>query len=222
MGAALAVAIDGPVAAGKTVVGTLVARRLGYRFLDTGSMYRAVTCVAIDRGIDLNDAPLLSTLANAVDLRLESTNGGERLTADGRDLTGELRTAEVERGVSLVARVSGVRRALVSQQRRIAEDGRIVMAGRDIGTVVLPDAPVKVYLNASAEVRARRRHEDLVAQGTDAEPDQVLNDLARRDKIDSERSDSPLRPAADAITIDTDDQGIEQLADRILDLVKRD
>lgn len=217
-----AIAIDGPVAAGKTAVGGLVARRLGYRFLDTGSMYRAVTRVALDRGVDLDDAPVLTALARRLRLRLESVDGEGRLTADGRDVTDELRTSEVERGVSLVARVSGVRHALVAQQRQIASDGPIVMAGRDIGTVVLPDAAVKVYLTASAEVRARRRHADMVAQGATSDQAHVLEELARRDKIDSERSDSPLRPAEDAILIDTDDLGIEQLTDRIVDLIQRD
>ena len=164
----------------------------------------------------------LTALARRLRLRLESVDGEGRLTADGRDVTDELRTSEVERGVSLVARVSGVRRALVAQQRQIASDGPIVMAGRDIGTVVLPDTPVKVYLTASAEVRARRRHADMVAQGATSDQAHVLEELARRDKIDSERSDSPLRPAEDAILIDTDDLGIEQLTDRIVDLIQRD
>ncbi len=217
----LAIAIDGPVASGKTAVGRLVARRLGLRFLDTGSMYRAVTRVASDTGVDLNDADALTALAERLDLRLSFIDGADRLTADGADVTDGLRTPDVERGVSLVARVPGVRRSLVAQQRRMAADGPVVMAGRDIGTVVMPDAPVKVYLNASARVRAGRRRRDMVADGSEADERQVLEGLIRRDKIDSERADSPLRPARDAVIMDTDDLGIEHVADKIVDLVER-
>ena len=128
----------------------------------------------------------------------------------------------MERGVSLVARVPGVRRSLVAQQRRMAAAGPLVMAGRDIGTVVLPDAPVKVYLNASAPVRARRRRGDMESGGSEADERQVLEGLIRRDKIDSGRADSPLRPAEDATIIDTDDLRIEHVADKIVDLVERD
>ena len=218
----LAIAIDGPVASGKTAVGRLVARRLGLRFLDTGSMYRAVTRVALDRCIDLNDGDALTALAERLDLRLSFAHGADRLTADGTDVTDGLRTPGVERGVSLVARVPGVRRSLVAQQRRMAADGPLVMAGRDIGTVVMPDAPVKVYLNASARVRATRRRGDLAAGGSEADERRVLEDLTRRDKIDSERSDSPLRPARDAVIMDTDDLRIEHVADKIVDLVECD
>ena len=218
----LAIAIDGPVASGKTAVGRLVARRLGLRFLDTGSMYRAVTRVALDRCIDLNDGDALTALAERLDLRLSFAHGADRLTADGTDVTDGLKTPDVERGVSLVARVPGVRRSLVAQQRRMAADGPLVMAGRDIGTVVMPDAPVKVYLNASARLRATRRRGDLAAGGSEPDERRVLEDLTRRDKIDSERSDSPLRPARDAVIMDTDDLRIEHVADKIVDLVECD
>ena len=221
MGKPLAIAIDGPVASGKTAVGRLVARRLGMRFLDTGSMYRAVTRVALDRGVDLDDAEALTGLAERLDIRVSFTGGSDRLTADGADVTDGLRTPDVERGVSLVSRVPGVRRSLVAQQRRIAADGPIVMAGRDIGTVVLTDAPVKVYLDASARVRAKRRRSDPEDAGSEADERQVLESLIRRDKIDSERADSPLRPADGAIIVDTDDLGIEQVADKIVSLVER-
>ena len=221
MGKPLAIAIDGPVASGKTAVGRLVARRLDMRFLDTGSMYRAVTRVALDAGVDLDDGDALTALAERLDLRVSVAAGSDRLTADGADVTDGLRTPDVERGVSLVSRVPGVRRSLVAQQRRIAADGPIVMAGRDIGTVVLTDAPVKVYLDASARVRAKRRRSDPEDAGSEADERQVLESLIRRDKIDSERADSPLRPADGAIIVDTDDLGIEQVADKIVSLVER-
>ena len=214
-----AIAIDGPVAAGKTVVGKLVARRLGYRFLDTGSMYRAVTWAAIGRGVSTADQGALGALSRAIDIQLDPSEDGGRLLVDGEDITDQLRSPEVEKGVSPVSRVSGVRRAMVDQQRRLAEAGPIVMVGRDIGTVVLHDAKVKVFLTASAEVRAGRRYEELTAQGKKADLDKVADALTSRDEMDSSRADSPLRPASDAIVVDTDDLSVEGLADRILSLV---
>ncbi len=219
---ARSVAIDGPVAAGKTVVGRLVSRELGCRFLDTGTMYRAVTCVAQQRDMDLEDEDSLSALAHSLEMRLIPGNGGDRLVVNGEDLTDYLRSPEVERGVSLVSRIPGVRAAMVVRQRAMAEEGPIVMVGRDIGTVVLPDAPVKVFLNASVEVRARRRYEEMQQAGSTIAYERVLEDLVRRDKIDSERTDSPLRPAKDAVQLMTDDMEIEEVAQKILALIKCD
>lgn len=210
------IAIDGPVASGKTAVGRLLARRLGCRFLDTGAMYRAVTLVALERATDLEDGDALTGLATSLDMRLTAGESGDRLVVDGQDVTDRLRDAEVERGVSLVARVPGVRSALVRQQRAIAREGPVVMVGRDIGTVVLPDAGVKVFLRASAEVRARRRYLELAAKGNAPDFRQVMDDLVRRDKIDSARDDSPLRPALDAIQIETDNMGIEEVVEKII------
>ena len=213
------IAIDGPVAAGKTAVGRLVAERLGCRFLDTGMMYRALTHVALRRGVDLEDEGGLVDLAERLTIRLAPETGVDRLTVDGEDMTDHLRRPEVERGVSLVSRVPGVRRALVGQQRTIAKAGPVVMAGRDIGTVVLPEAGVKVYLTASVEERARRRFLELKQDGETAECGRVLSELRRRDKIDSERDDSPLRPAEDAVMLDTDGIEIEDLARQIVSYV---
>ena len=214
-----AIAIDGPAASGKTVVGRRVAQRTGFRFLDTGAMYRAVTWEALQRGLKLEDESALVGLARDLSVQLVPTEGRERLLVDGRDVTGNLRKPEVDHGVSLVAQMPGVRRALVRQQRAIAIEGSIVMAGRDIGTVVLPDAQLKVFLTASVEVRARRRYQELQRIGDPVDYSQVVDELMRRDKIDSERTDSPLRPAKDAVTIDTDDLGVADLAERILHLV---
>ena len=210
------IAIDGPVASGKTVVGRLVAQRLGCRFLDTGIMYRAVTWVALSRGVGLGDDEALAGLATSLEMRLVPGEAGDRLLVDGEDVTDFLREPEVDRGVSQVSAVLGVRRALVEQQRAIASEGSIVMLGRDIGTVVLPDADVKVFLKASVEVRARRRYSELQEKGSDISYDQVASDLERRDRIDSERAASPLRPADDAIQIDTDSLSVEDIAERIL------
>ncbi|MGH2541546.1 MAG: (d)CMP kinase [Ardenticatenaceae bacterium] len=216
------VAIDGPVAAGKTVVGREVARQLGCRFLDTGTMYRAVTLAALQRDVNLEDERALEELAHSLDIELVGAEDGDRLMVDGQDITQSLRTSEVERGVSLVARVRGVRSAMVRIQREMAGRGQIVMVGRDIGTVVLPDAPVKVFLNASVEVRARRRYNEMAQAGTEVEYEQVLADLQRRDRIDSERTDSPLRPADDAVQLFTDDMEIGEVSQRILSLVRCD
>ena len=213
-----AITIDGPVASGKTVVGRLVAQRLGFMFLDTGAMYRAVTWVALQKGVQLEHEASLVRLADALKIRL----AGERLLADGEDITDQLKEPEVEHGVSLVARVPGVRKALVRQQRAMAMEGAIVVVGRDIGTIVLPSAAVKVYLTASVEVRAQRRFEELQRRGDRVAYAQVVNELIRRDKIDSERADSPLRPADDAVPINTDHLTIDELTQKILCLVERD
>ncbi len=204
------------------MVGRLVSRQLGCRFLDTGTMYRAVTWAAQQRNMDLEDEDTLSALAHSLDMRLIPGNGGDRLIVNGQDVTDYLRNPEVERGVSLVSRIPGVRAAMVVRQRAMADEGPIVMVGRDIGTVVLPDAPVKVFLNASVNVRARRRYDEMRQGGSTIEYERVLEDLIRRDKLDSERTDSPLRPAKDAVQLMTDDMEIEEVAQRILSLVRCD
>ena len=216
----LAVAIDGPVASGKTMVGRLVAERMGYRFLDTGMMYRALTWAAIERGMSLEDEDALERLARNLTMRLAPDVDGDRLTVDGEDVTGHLRDPRLEPGVSRVAKVSGVRRELVKAQREIAAEGSIVMAGRDIGTIVLPGAPLKVFLTAPVDVRARRRYDELQEQGKPRPYDRVLDDLRQRDKIDSERADSPLRAAEDALVIDTEDTTVQQTADTITDVLE--
>ena len=214
----LSIAIDGPVASGKTTVGKHLAQRLGTRFLDTGAMYRAVTWAATQQGIDFEDEEGLSRLANTLSMNLASPQG-DSLRVDGQDVSDHLRDPEVERGVSRVAKVPGVRSAMVAQQRTIAQQGPIVVMGRDIGTVVLPQASLKVFLTASVQVRAQRRLVEL--QGNGETPDYALlvQELVRRDRIDSERDDSPLRVAEDAFTIDTENTSIEQVVDVILSRV---
>ncbi len=209
------IAIDGPGAVGKSAIGSLLAQRLGYRFLDTGAMYRALTWLALELGIDLEDEKALEELASGARIELAA----EAVMVAGRDVTGDIRGEEVERGVSLVAKVAGVRRALVAQQRQMAQGGRVVLAGRDIGTVVLPRAELKLYLAASPEERARRRHLELVQRGEKAHYEQVLAELKRRDKIDSERALAPLQPAPDAKIIDTDGLNIEQVLAEIMGII---
>lgn len=202
-------------------MGRELASRLKRRFLDTGNMYRVVTWAALDRDIGLKDERALQELAEAIEIRLVPVDGSDRLLVDGRDVTDLLRRREIDGGVSDVSAVPGVRRALVRQQRAVADQGPIVMVGRDIGTVVLPDAKVKVFLKASARVRARRRHEENVDKGLTTDFDQVLMDLKKRDRQDSERADSPLRPADDALEIDTDSLSVEEVVELILEQVER-
>ena len=209
------IAIDGPVAAGKSAIGSLLAQRLGYRFLDTGAMYRALTWLAIELRIDLEDEKALEELAVGASIELAPA----AVTVDGRDVTSDIRREDVERGVSLVAKVAGVRRALVAKQRQMSQGGRVVVAGRDIGTVVLPHAELKLYLAASPEERARRRYLELVQRGQEASYDQVLAELKRRDKIDSERALAPLQPAPDAKVINTAGLNIEQVLAEIMDII---
>jgi cytidylate kinase len=218
------IAIDGPSASGKSSVGYMVAERLGYLFLDTGATYRALTWLAIQRGVRLEDEESLVRLAAQVDMKLgpPAAASSERCTiwVDGEDRTSVLRQPEVEKGVSLVSRVSQVRRAMVAVQRRLASRRRVVMAGRDIGTVVLPNADLKVYLDASVEERARRRQEEMAALGKPFTESDVRQRILRRDAIDSEREDSPLRAAEDAIVINTDGLNQEQVVEKVLALVE--
>ncbi len=215
------IAIDGPAASGKSAVGALVAARLRYRFLDTGAMYRAVTWAALRRGVDVHDAASLVTLTDGlrIDVRLGEGDAMEPtgVLVDGMDVTPHLREQEVEDNVSLVSRVEGVRAALVRIQRALAAAGRVVMAGRDVGSVVLPDAELKVYLDASREVRARRREEQLRAAGERPDFAALLAELARRDGIDSSRPVSPLTAAPGAVIIETDDLTLEEVVGRILE-----
>ncbi len=208
------------MASGKTTVGREVARRLGYGFLDTGVMYRAATLLAIRRGLDFDDAPALTQMAKAMDIRLLQSDGGDRLIVDCEDVTDYLRTPSVNRAVAPVSTVQGVRRALVPQQRKVAQRLKYVLVGRDIGTVVLPDARTKVYLEASAEVRAGRRYEELAAAGRDVRREQVLRDISRRDGIDTGREDSPLVAASDAEVIHTDYLPICEVVRRIVELAE--
>ena len=218
------IAVDGPAASGKTVVGRRLARRLGYRFLDTGARYRAVTLLALEQGIPLDDADALTRVAKEMDFQSiehETDGGTPQVIVNGRDVSGEVRSPAVDRAVSQVSQVPGVRHALVGLQRDMARKGSIVMAGRDIGTVVLPDARLKVFLEASAPVRARRRFEEMSQKGGSSRYEEVLADLERRDKLDSEREISPLRPAADAERIHTDGQSIDEVVERLWRLTAR-
>ncbi len=211
------IAIDGPVASGKTVVGKSLAQRLGWRFLDTGIMYRVVTLAALARAIDLESEAALDDLAKRLDIRLSGPSG-ERVLVDGEDATDWLRTPEVDRAVFQVAKVPGVRATMVALQREAALQAPTIVVGRDIGSKVLPDARLKVFLTASVEGRSARRHREMTQRGEELPQEEVRRDLERRDRIDTERETSPLLAASDAVVIDTDDLTIEQVVERILEL----
>ena len=211
------IAVDGPGAVGKTTVGRALAERLGYRFVDTGIMYRAVTVLALEAGVDTEDDEALAVLTRGTGLDLRPGQGAApAIYAGDRDLTEAITRPEVDRAVSRVSAVGGVRRELVALQRRFATEGRVVMVGRDIGTVVLPDAPLKIYLDASPEERARRRFEERRDRGESVSYEDVLADLVRRDGLDSGRDLSPLTAAADARRIDTTSSGVEDVVDEIV------
>jgi cytidylate kinase len=206
----LVVAIDGPASSGKSSVGAAAALRLGYRFCDTGLLYRAVTDLALRRGVDLGDPAGLLPLVDEVELAADVGGRLSRVLIDGVDVTTEVRRPEVDRAVSEVSRVPEVRAALLARQRALADAGGIVMAGRDIGTVVLPDADLKIFLDASAEERARRRSEERgLAEGS-PEAGAILADLQRRDDLDRNRPVAPLRPADDALHVQTDGNTFDQ------------
>ncbi|MDQ3401733.1 MAG: (d)CMP kinase [Chloroflexota bacterium] len=219
------IAIDGPAGAGKSTIGALVAERLGYLFLDTGAMYRAVALAALDRGVDPDAAPALEKLAQEIRITIgpPTVRDGRAYTVllDGKDVTWEIRDARIDRVVSQVARVPGVREAMLEQQRGLAARGRVVMVGRDIGTVVLPDAERKIFLTASAAERARRREEELAARGEQRPRQELLHEILRRDQLDSERPVAPLRAADDAIVVETDGQSVGQALDRVLSVIAR-
>ena len=213
------IAIDGPAAAGKSTVAERLARELNYLYLDTGVMYRAVTWVALERGVRIEDEEAMSKLANQVriDIVQPTCEDGRQYTVwvDGQDVTWEIRRPEVDYQVSPVSAYPRVRAALTAQQRRIGQRGKVVMVGRDIGTVVLPEAPLKIYLEATVEERARRRYRERQQRGEECSYRDILRDMRRRDKIDSERATALLRAAADAVIIDTTDMDVEDVVQHI-------
>lgn len=203
MAARINIAIDGPASSGKGTVARMVAAALGYAYIDTGAMYRAVALVSSERGVALSDGDRVAEVANSLDFRFSWDGGRLLLAVDGRDLTDLIRAEAVGRGASDVAVHAPVRAALLERQRRLAADGGVVMDGRDIGTVVLPDAELKVFLDASSEERARRRTQDLIERQAPADYDTILREIRARDLQDSTRAAAPLRAALDARIVDS-------------------
>jgi cytidylate kinase len=211
----LVVALDGPGSSGKSSVGAAAALRLGYRFVDTGLLYRALTWFALHRGVPLDDGVALAASVSHVELAPDSEGRLDRVVVDERDVTAEVHTTAVDEHVSEVARLPPVRAALLERQRSIAGPGGIIVAGRDIGTVVLPDADLKLYLDASVEERARRRAEQWGHAPDAAEAATILDELRRRDMLDSTRPVAPLRIPDDALVIYTDGNEFDETVDMV-------
>src|SRR3990172_2846223 len=221
------IAIDGPVASGKTAVGKRLAAKLGYLFFDTGVMYRAVTCLALHELGSAEDARAVTALAQRVCIEVQppTVAGGRDSTvlvfdplrgAEGKDITWAIRSKEVENNVSLVAAMQAVRHILTGQMRHVGLRGRVVMVGRDVGTVIVPEADLKVFLTASVETRARRRFEEVSARGEARDYDAILDNLRERDRIASSRAVAPLRAAPDAIHLDTTNMTLDDVIAAVL------
>lgn len=217
------IAIDGPAASGKSTLAKRLAEYLGYLYFDTGVLYRTITWAALENGIDVEQESTVTQLAEQlqIDVRPPSQADGRSFDVwiDDEDITWEIRHPQVDAKVSIVSAYPGVRKALIDQQRRIGLRGQVVMVGRDIGTVVLPEADLKIYLNASVRERARRRYRELMAHGISQDLQEIERSMMERDRIDSTRQVAPLRPADDAYVLNSDDLDIEQVLASAIDLV---
>ncbi|WP_408015200.1 (d)CMP kinase [Rossellomorea arthrocnemi] len=215
------IAIDGPAAAGKSTVAKIVAGKLSYLYIDTGAMYRSLTYKALTDNVDLHDEYALNDLLSKTTIELEPSETGQLVFLDGKDVTEEIRQASVTNSVSHVAVHSRVREEMVKRQQLLAKEGAVVMDGRDIGTHVIPDAEIKIFLLASVNERAQRRHEENISKGYSSDLEQLKQEIALRDKIDSEREVAPLKKAADATEIDTTSLSISEVVAQIMMLVER-
>ena len=204
------IAIDGPAASGKSTTARLLAKKLGYLYIDTGAMYRAATLSVLRAGIDIHDEQAVVEHVKKIKISLKIIDGVQRTFLNGENVSGLIRTPEINQVISVISSYPGVRQVLIEQQRQLAREGGVVMDGRDIGTVVLPDAELKVFLVASLEERARRRQLDLERQGIQMDLEEIKKEIARRDELDSSRSAAPLKKAADARELDTTHLTIKQ------------
>jgi len=218
------IAIDGPAASGKSTLAERLAQALGYLYFDTGVMYRAVTWAALQRGYAVEDADRITALAANldIDVRPPSVDDGRKydVLVNGEDVTWAIRSPEIDMRVSIVAAHPGVRQALTEKQRAIGRRGKVVMVGRDIGTVVMPDADLKIYLDASAEERARRRYLQRLARGEKADYEQILAAVRARDALDTNRDVAPLRPASDAVIINSDNMTADEVFAKVMTLLE--
>jgi cytidylate kinase len=215
------VTLDGPAASGKSTTARLVAKKMGWLYLDTGAMYRAMAVKALDEGIPLDDPKTIGDMAGRTKMTLKSSDQGTRVFLDGEEVTHRIRTPEVDRAVGPVCEVPAVREVLVSLQREIGKQGSLVAEGRDMGTVVFPDAELKFYVVASIEARARRRQKDMEKQGIAVSLEELSREIERRDKRDSGRAESPLKPAEEAELLDTSDMTIEEQVETIVQKIRQ-
>ncbi len=216
----ISIAIDGPAAAGKSTVAKILAEDYSYVYIDTGAMYRALTFKAIQKNADLENEEQLKNILSATKIELVPSENGQHVLINGENVTDVIRTHDVTNSVSIVAKHAYVREEMVKRQREMARGGRVVMDGRDIGTHVLPNAEVKVFLRASVLERAKRRHDENLSKGFESDLEQLKIDIARRDKLDSERVIAPLKKADDAVEIDTTSLSIEGVVEEIKKIVK--
>lgn len=216
------IAIDGPAGAGKSTISRLLARKLAYRYLDTGAMYRAITYLALEEGIDIHDTEEIVKLSKKIEMQITSPdeNHISHIIINGRDVTDRLRTKEVDLNVSTVAKNKAIRELMTEMQRNIASSGNIIMDGRDIGTRVLPDADYKFFITASLEERARRRWKELREKGLEVSLAEIEKEIAERDREDSTRELAPLVKAEDAILIDTSNLSIQEVLDKLISYIK--
>lgn len=214
------IAIDGPAGAGKSTIAKLVAKKLGYIYVDTGAMYRAIALALINSGTDVTDIDEVSKVLESVDISISYDNGVQQVFLNGENVTGRLRNEEVGNMASRSSAIPCVREKLLDLQRRLASENDVVMDGRDIGTNILPNAEVKIYLTASPEVRAKRRYDELILKGENPDIDKIEKDIIIRDKQDMERKIAPLKQAFDAVLIDNSDMSIDEVAGAILKIQK--
>jgi CMP/dCMP kinase len=217
----LTIAIDGPAASGKSTTAKLVAQKLGYLHIDTGAMYRALTLKALETKLDIHNKEQIVALAQTSTIRLEGENSTTKVLLNESDVTDRIRTPQVNRSVSTVSSYQGVREVMVREQRRIAAHGGVVLEGRDIGTVVLPSAEIKIFMVASVQERVKRRKMEFALSGIEAEEKELIKEIEARDLLDSTRDISPLRKAEDAIELDTSNLSIEEQVDFIVKRAKR-
>jgi CMP/dCMP kinase len=215
-----AIAIDGPAGAGKSTIARCAAKQIGFIYVDTGALYRAVGLYMLNHNVDTTDPEFVCPLLTQVEISLVFQNGEQRVILCGGDVSDELRTPEVSMAASNVSAIPQVREFLFALQKNIAKTNHVVMDGRDIGTVVLPDAQVKIFLTASSEERAKRRYDEMVKNGQKADYGDVLNDLLARDYNDSHRAVAPLVPAADAVIVDTTGNTLEQSVEQLITIIQ--
>ena len=214
------VAIDGPAGAGKSSIAKAVAKQLGFVYIDTGAMYRAVAVYAIENGIEISEKTLSHDILDKIEIDISYDENGQKIFLCGKDVSERIRMSDASVGASNVAVIPAVRIKLVELQRNLAEKSSVIMDGRDIGTYVLPNAEVKIFLTASVEERAKRRYLEMQEKGIEGDFDQVKKDIEYRDKNDSERKFAPLRQAEDAVLVDSSDMSIDEVTERITEIIK--
>lgn len=214
------IALDGPSGAGKSTIAKAVAAKLGLVYVDTGALYRSVGLYAIENGIDADDTDAIIASLDKIDIKMTYENGTQKVYLNGSDVGNRIRTPEASKYASVVSKIPSVREFLLGLQRERAEEGGVIMDGRDIGTSIIPDAELKVFMTASAEARAKRRFLELEEKGMPQPYDEVLRDIETRDKSDRERETAPCKPAPDAVQFVNDDYGIEESADYIISLIE--